>query len=365
MAYSILVINTGSTSTKLAVYRDKEKAVQKEYSHSKEDLKKYHSIADQLPMRLNVAEKFVESEAAPYRPFDAVVARGGFLCPIKPGGYEVNEDMVYYSVHISKEEHASNLSACIANEFKKRYGIPAYIYDGLTSDELPPIARITGIPDLPKVSISHMLNMRATAKKAAADIRKDYSDCTFVILHMGGGVSLSLHHKGHVIETLADDDGPFSTERAGGQQAVRLIEYIEKLPSLRDKIKVIRGNGGLVAYFGTSDAREVEKMIAAGNEKALLVYQAMAYQITKSVAALASVNRGKLDGIIFTGGLAYSKMMGEFIKERAGYIAPVYIYPGENEMESLALGAYRILTGEETARIFEYQQKSGCECCVF
>lgn len=357
MAYSILVLNTGSTSTKMAVYKDREKVLQKEYIHTKQFLEKYPYMSDQLPMRQQIAEEFAMSDAKDFAPFDAIVARGGILSPIHSGGYEINYEMVDYLLNVCEEEHASNVAACIAYELSKMLPIPhAYIYDGISTDELEPIARISGIKEMPRVSVTHALNMRATAHKAAGDIGKKYNECTFIIAHLGGGISMTLHKNGRVIDVVGDDEGPFSPERSGGQQLVQLIKYMNKRDSMKAKLRVIRGDSGLFSYFGTSDAREVEKLINDGDEHAKLVYDAMAYQIAKSIATLATVVEGKVDCIALTGGLAYSKMLTEQVAKRTNFIAPMRLYPGENEMESLAFGAYRILSGEERARTFRYEQ---------
>lgn len=357
MAYKILVLNTGSTSTKMAVYIDEKRALDREFTHSKEFLEKYRYMADQLPMRRELAEKFTNEMEDKYGAFDAIVARGGILPPIHAGGYEINETMVRYLLDVCQEEHASNVAACIAFGIKEKHGIQhAYIYDGISTDELEPVARISGIPGMPRVSVTHCLNMRATAHRAAREMARDYKDCVFIAAHLGGGISMSLHKKGRIADVVGDDEGPFSPERAGGQQVIQLIKFLvrENKTDMRDKLRVMRGESGLVGYLGTSDARLVEKMIADGDGEAKLVYEAMALQIAKSIAALSASVCGKADAIILTGGLAHSKKLTDMIKERVSFIAPVKIYAGENEMESLAQGAYRILSGEERARTFEY-----------
>ncbi|MDO5115060.1 MAG: butyrate kinase [Synergistaceae bacterium] len=357
MTYKIMVLNTGSTSTKMAVYFDDKKVLQKEFEHTKEFLEKYPYMSDQLPMRQELADEFTREASEEYGGFDAIVARGGILPPLHAGGYEINDVMVDYLLNVCAEEHASNVAACIAFELRRKYGIPhAYIYDGISTDELEPVARVSGIPDMPRVSVTHCLNMRATAHRAASDIGKSYAECTFIVAHLGGGISMSLHKNGLITDVVGDDEGPFSPERAGGQQVIQLIKYLvrKNKTDMRDKLRVMRGDSGLFGYFGTSDARRVEKMIAAGDERARLVYEAMALQIAKYIAGLAASVRGRADAIILTGGLAHSKLLTEEIISRIGFIAPVRLYPGENEMESLAHGALRILKGEESARSFRY-----------
>lgn len=357
MAYKILVLNTGSTSTKMAVYIDRQSVLNKEFEHTKAFLEKYPYMSDQLPMRQDLADGFTKDAVEKYGVFDAIVARGGILPPIHSGGYEINRTMVDYLLDVCQEEHASNVAACIAFELRKKYAIPhAYIYDGISTDELEPISRISGIPKMPRVSVTHCLNMRATAHRAAAEMGKEYSDCTFIVAHLGGGISMSLHKKGQVADVVGDDEGPFSPERAGGQQVIQLIKFLvrENKTDIRDKLRVMRGDSGLFGYLGTSDARCVEKAIAEGDERAKLVYDAMALQIAKSIASLSASVCGEADAIILTGGLAHSKILAAEITRRVGFIAQVKAYPGENEMESLAHGAYRILAGEESVREFTY-----------
>lgn len=352
----ILVLNTGSTSTKLALYTDEKKTVQKEYMHSKEELSAYPFMADQLPMRKELARTFI-LEVQSHAPFDAFVARGGILPPVQSGGYIINQAMCDYLQYVCNQEHASNLAAFIAYDLLKEFHIPhGYIYDAITTDELTPVAHISGLPDLPRVARTHALNMRAVAHKAAEALGKTYQTSTIITAHLGGGFSMSIHKDGRVVDMISDDEGPFSPERAGRQQAVALTNYWgAQEGSVRDRIRILRGKSGLAAHLGTSDAREVEKMIADGNERAKLVYEAMAYQVAKGVGELSTVARGKVDSIVLTGGLAYSELFTGMIRDIISYIAPVQVFPGENEMESLALGALRILRGEETALEFTYQ----------
>lgn len=358
MNCKILVLNTGSTSTKLAVYIDRERALDREFIHTKEFLEKYRYMADQLPMRQELADGFTREATEQFGAFDAIVARGGILPPIQAGGYEINETMVRYLLDVCQEEHASNVAACIAYELKEKYEIPkAYIYDGISTDELEPAARLSGIPGMPRVSVTHCLNMRAMAHRAAADEGREYEDCVFIVAHLGGGISMSLHKRGRVADVVGDDEGPFSPERAGGQQVIQLIKFLVRTnkTDMRDKLRVMRGESGLVGYLGTSDARRVEKMIADGSEEARLIYEALALQIAKSLAALSASVCGRADAIILTGGLANSKMLTEMVAQRVSFIAPVKIYAGENEMDSLAAGCYRILRGKESAHKFTYE----------
>lgn len=357
MSDSILVLNTGSTSTKIALYLDDKPVIQRDFKHDREFTAKYPFMADQFAARKDIVKGFIKSETSDYAPYAAIVSRGGMLPPVYSGGYEINEEMCYFLENICTEEHASNLAAPIAFEMAKEFNIPhAYIYDAITTDELSDIARVSGIPELPRTSRLHALNMRATAIKAAALLGKPYEQSKIIVAHLGGGFSLSIHRCGKTVDIVSDDEGPFSPERAGRQQAIEFMKYMdEKQGSLRDKMKLMRGGAGLSAHLGTTDCQEIERMIENGDEKAELVYKAMAYQTAKAIGELATVVCGKVDCITLTGGLAHSVLFTGWIRRRTEFIAPVHIIPGENEMESLAHGALRILQGKEQAREFKYK----------
>jgi len=351
MSYYILAINPGSTSTKIALYEDEKEVFTKTLEHPVEELEKYDNTQDQYEMRKDAVLAFLKEKNFDIKNLSAVVGRGGMLPPVKSGAYVVNELMLDTLKNRPVMEHASNLGAPIAYEIAKAAGVNAYIYDSVRTDELIDIARISGMPDIPRTSTSHVLNSRAMAIKAAKKYGKRYDEMNFVVAHLGGGISLSVHEKGRIVDIISDDEGPFSPERAGRVPCRDLIElcYSGKYDK-RTMHKKLRGNGGLKAYLGTTDAREVEKMIEAGDENAKLIYEAMAYQIAKGIGELATVVEGKVDAIILTGGIAYSNMLTSWIKKRVEFIAPVEIMPGENEMESLAYGILRVLRGEEKAR---------------
>ncbi|HOW23835.1 MAG TPA: butyrate kinase [Sedimentibacter sp.] len=351
MSYKIFVVNTGSTSTKIALYEDEKEIFTKSLSHSDEDINKYHDVKDQLHMRLEFIRSFLEEKKIDIKELSCVVARGGMLLPVKSGAYEINELMLDRVENRPVMEHASNLAAPIAYSIAKEAGIPSYIYDSVMTDEFPDIARISGMPDIPRSSTSHVLNTRAMAIKYAKSLGKKYQDMTIIVAHLGGGISINLHHKGRIIDLVSDDEGPFSPERAGRVPCRELINlcYSGKYDKKTMQRK-LRGNGGLKAYLNTIDAREVEKMIANGDEYAKLIYEAMAYQIAKGIGELATVVEGKVDAIILTGGIAHSQMLTSWIKNRVSFIAHVEIMPGENEMEALAYGALRVLRGEEKAK---------------
>ncbi len=349
--YKILAINPGSTSTKIALYENEQEILVKTLDHPSEEMEKFEKVVDQFQMRKDVVLLFLKDNGFDVNKLDAVVGRGGMLPPVKSGAYRVNDLMVDRLKNRPVVEHASNLGALIAHEIASSIGKEAYIYDSVKVDELIPEARISGMPAVPRTSTSHVLNSRAMAIKAAKNMGKNYTEMNFVVAHMGGGVSLSVYEKGRLSDIISDDEGPFSPERSG---RVNLRPFMDMCFSGKyDKKtvgKMISGNGGLKGYLGTTDAREVEKMIHEGNEEANLVYRAMAYQIAKGIGELATVLKGNVDAIILTGGIAYSKMMTDMIKERVEFIAPVEIMAGENEMESLALGTLRVLRNEEQAK---------------
>ena len=278
---------------------------------------------------------------------------GGLLPGLKAGGYAMNEDLKIALGGELSSPHASNIGGILAYEIAKPLGIPAYIYDAVTSAELPHLARITGTPDVYRNSFCHALNSRAQAIRYAGQVGKDYKDMHLLVAHLGGGISLSAHADGRIVETIGDDEGPFSPERAGAIPALELIKMcFSGKYTQADMKKMMRGKGGMMAYLGTSDARVIEKMIADGNEKAKEIYEAQAYQVAKGIGLLAASQKGKVDAIILTGGMAYSKMLTQWISEYVSFIAPVVVLPGENEMEALAFGGLRLLAGEEQANVY-------------
>lgn len=351
MSYKILAINPGSTSTKIALYKDEKEVFCKTLDHLVEEIERYDNVADQFDMRKDIVLSFLKNNGYEVKELDAVVGRGGMVPKVKSGAYKINETMVDRLKNNPIVGHASNLGALIAYEIANSIGVSAYIYDSVRVDELKDIARISGMPDIPRTSTSHALNTRAMAMKVAKKYGKKYSDMNFIVAHLGGGISINVHRKGQMVDIMADDEGPFSPERAGRVPCNALIDlcYSGKYDKKTMK-KKLRGNGGLKAYLNTVDAREVEKMIKNGDERAKLVYEAMAYQVAKGIGELSTVVEGKVDVIVITGGIAYSDMITRWIKKRVEFIAPVEIMPGENEMESLALGILRVLKGEEEAK---------------
>ncbi|MEN8076042.1 butyrate kinase [Clostridioides difficile] len=356
MSYKILAINPGSTSTKIAYYEDKEKIFSESIDHDHKELDRFEKITDQFELRKNLIIDVMKNHGVKKEELSAVVARGGLIVPLKAGGYIVTEDMKKRIINGPIIPHASNLGALIADAIAKPLGIPAYIYDAVSSDEMDDFAKITGIPEIKRESLCHVLNSKAMARKVAESVGKSYLECNFIVAHLGGGISISAHRKGKICDLIADDCGTFSPERAGTAPLVQMVDlcYSGKY-SHKEMQKKVRGNGGLKALLNTSDAREVQDMIKNGDKYAENVYYAMAYQIAKGIAQLSVAFKGKIDGIILTGGVAYSEILTNWIKEYVRFLAPIYIQAGENELESLAFGAFRILNKQEEAISYKYE----------
>ena len=352
MGYKQLIINPGSTSTKLALYEDKEKVVQENVEHDAAQMQQFDSIADQIPFRMGIIRDFMVRNSIQEKDLSAVMGRGGLVFGLKTGGYEVNDDLCEALVNDRlSQPHASNLGGLLARELARPLGIPAYIYDAVTGGELTEVARITGIRDIERRSFCHVLNSRAMAIRYAQENGLDYNKLNLIVAHLGGGISASVHAQGRIIDSIGDDDGQFSPERSGSVPSLELIRLCFSGDYTKaDMVKKVRGKGGLFAHLGTSDCRVIEKMIKDGDQHADLVFQAQAYQIAKGIGLLSIVLKGKCDAIILTGGVARSQMLTDRIKEYVSFIAPVAVLPGENEMGALALGGLRLLSGVETAR---------------
>lgn len=349
----LLVINPGSTSTKIAVYDNNTPLFIKSIEHDPKDLLKYDTIVEQYEMRRDLILSVLGENNVSMNSLTAVVARGGLLPPVKAGAYTVNQDMVDQLTYNPQNEHASNLGAVIAYDISQKQGISAYVYDPVTVDELEPIARITGLPEMQRKGMGHNLNMRAAAMKYSKKVNVPYSELTLIVVHLGGGITLTLHKNGRMIDMISDDEGPFSPERAGGLPIFQVIKMATSQGyDYKKAMKRVKSQAGLNAYFDTTDAREIEKKIADGDERAALIYEAMALNVAKNIGKLAVVVSGEVNAIILTGGIAYSDMITDWIEERVKFIAPVKVIAGENEMEALAFGALRVLRGEETARKF-------------
>lgn len=355
MNYKILAINPGSTSTKIAICENERELVSETFRHSAEELSPFARITDQYEFRREVIETWMQEHGYTISDLDAVVGRGGLLRPIPGGTYEVTGEMVSELKENRRGEHASNLGGLIAHAIGKQVGIPAYIVDPVVVDELQPVARVSGSPELERVSIFHALNQKAVARKAARDLGKPYDDLNLIVVHLGGGISVGSHAKGKVIDVnnALNGDGPFSPERAGGVPAGQLISLCYSGKYTEEELKKrLVGQGGMVAYMNTNNMLDVENLYKKGDETAVFYHNAMCYQICKEIGQCSVVLKGKVDAIIVTGGIAYNPFLIADIKSYVEWIAPVKVYPGEEELSALAAGAYRVLSGEETANSY-------------
>lgn len=349
----LLIINPGSTSTKIGVFQDENIIFEETLRHSVEELSKYDKIYDQYEFRKDIILKALDKSNIDINTLSGVVGRGGLLKPIEGGTYEVNEKMLEDLKVGVLGEHASNLGGILAYEIVKEIEGKAFIVDPVVVDELSDVARISGMKEIQRISIFHALNQKAVARRFAKSINKKYEDLNLIVAHLGGGISVGTHEKGRVIDVpnALDGEGPFSPERSGGLPVGDLVKlcYSGKY-TLNEIKKMIKGNGGLVSYLNTNDGREVVKRINEGDKYAELIYFAMAYQVAKEIGACAAVLKGKVDGIILTGGIAYDKMFTSWIEERVSFISDVIIYPGEDELAALNQGGLRVLRGEEEAK---------------
>ena len=353
--FRLLVINPGSTSTKIAVFDNEKPVLEQTIRHASEEIEKYDTIIDQFEFRKTVILDTLNENGINITKFSAVIGRGGLLRPMEGGTYKVNEQMLGDLREAARGQHASNLGAMIANEIAKQLNIPAFIVDPVVVDELEPVARISGMPEIERISIFHALNQKAVARRAARDLGKPYEEVNLIVAHLGGGISVGAHKMGRVVDVnnALDGEGPFSPERAGGLPVGSLIKMCFSGKYTIDEMKKkIVGKGGLVAYLGTNDGREVQKMIEGGDKNAELIYQAMGYQVAKEIGACAAVLEGKVDAVCLTGGLAYNSNLTGFISERVSFIGDVRVYPGEDEMIALAEGGLRVLRGEEEAKAY-------------
>lgn len=349
MSYKILVINPGSTSTKLAIYEDEYKLFQENFEHDAAILAKFEKLTDQIPFRVSVIEDFLAKNNISKSTLSAVVGRGGLVSDIKGGGYIVNDDLATaLSSNKYSSPHASNLGGLLAKSYADPLGINAYIYDAVTGGELPKVATITGFKEITRTSACHLLNSHAMAEKYASEIHSSYDKLNLIVAHLGGGISISAHSKGKLVDSIGDDDLHFSPERAGGVSLLKFLDLCFSEGATKGEIKKkIRGAGGMFSHLSTSDCRIIEDRISKGDKYAKLVYEAQAMQIAKSIGAISVVQKGHTDAIILTGGIAHSKTLTNMIEEYISYIADVIVMPGENEMQALALGILRILEEKE------------------
>ena len=356
MAYKLLIINPGSTSTKIGVYEGEKEVLEETLRHSAEEILKYDTIFDQLDFRKEVILKVLKEKGIDINELDAVVGRGGMLKPIEGGTYEVNEAMVEDLKVGVQGPHASNLGGILARSIADELGIPSYIVDPVVVDEMEEVARLSGVPELPRKSKFHALNQKAVAKRYAKEHNTSYEDVNLIVVHMGGGVSVGAHKKGRVIDVnnALDGDGPFSPERAGGVPSGELLEMCFSGKYSKEEVyKKLVGKGGFVAYANTNDARDLIKLSQEGDEKGSLIFNAFIYQIAKEIGSMAVVLDGEVDAIVLTGGIAYSDYVTNAINKKVKWIAPMVVYGGEDELLALAQGAIRVLDGVEEAKVYK------------
>ncbi len=347
-----LIINPGSTSTKLGVFEDENLVSEETLRHTTEEIAQFDKIVDQIDFRKEMILEFLKNNGIDVSTFDVIVGRGGLLKPIPSGTYTVTDKLVEDLKNAVGGEHASNLGGILAKEIADGIGKPSFIVDPVVVDELEDVARISGVPELPRTSVFHALNQKAVAKRYAKEVGKNYEDLNLIVVHMGGGVSVGAHSGGRVIDVFnaLSGDGAFSPERSGAVPPASLVKmcfsgkYTEA-----EVMKKLIGNGGYNAYLGTNNAQEVYRR-SLEDEEANLIFKAFSYQVSKDIGAQAAVLKGKVDQIILTGGIAHGEQVTNDIKERVEFIAPVTIYPGEDELLALAQGALRVLSGEEEAK---------------
>ncbi|MGI6547254.1 MAG: butyrate kinase [Bacillota bacterium] len=353
--FRILVINPGATSTKIAIFENEECVLRESLDHPAEDLLEFPRAVDQYDYRMKVVTDFLAEKGYEVTDFSALVGRGGPTKPVPGGTFRINQQLADDVLYRPRSDHPSSVGSLIAFNLGKEHGIPAFIVDPVSVDEFEPVARVAALPNMERLSLWHALNSRAAAHKVARKYGKRNTDFNFVVVHLGSGISVSAHRKGSAIDVnMPNEEGPFSPERCGTLPSNQLIkmcfsgEYTE-----REMLDLAYRRGGVFAHLGTKDMRDVERMIEEGNEKAKLVFEAMAYNVAKEIGAMATVLKGKVDKIIITGGIAYSQRFVDLIVERVAFIAPVEVVPGEEEMEALAFGGLRVLRGEEEALEYE------------
>lgn len=350
----ILTINPGNTSTKIGVFENVKPLFIKNIPHNDEDLKMFRSIAEQKDYRTSQILVEIEKEKFDLRSLNCVVGRGGLLRPLESGTYLINENMLSDLRRAERGEHASNLGAIISYEIASRYNIPAYIVDPVAVDEMDDIARISGFAEIERESLLHALNTKAVAKRYAAKTSRDYKELRLIVAHLGSGISISAHINGRMVDVLNPrDEGPFSPDRAGGVPSLKLAklcfsgEYDYKTLE-----KKLFGEGGIYSYLGTRDLKKVMEMIDSGDQKAKMIYNAMVYQISKYIGYMAPVLNGDIDCIILTGGMANEGRLIEDIKKRISFLSRIEVFPGEDELQALAEGAYRVMRDIERVKIY-------------
>lgn len=350
----ILAVNPGGMTTKIAVHEGEERVYEASVEHSPQELAGFETIPDQLDFRRLAIEKALEEGGQIDRPFDAVAGRGGLLRSIPSGTYAVNDLMLEDAREGYHGQHASNLGPLLADALARDLGGRPYITDPVSVDEFEPLARYSGHAGIERKSLLHALNIKATAKKAARKLGRPLDSMNLILAHLGSGISIAPLRRGKMIDVNnAASGGPFSPERTGALPLVEMLNWMVENDVAPDRmVKIVIKEGGLLSLLGTNDFREVERRAGDGDAKAREVVEAMAYQIAKEIGAMATTLSGEVESIVLTGSLAHSELLVDLVSGRVSFIADVLVLPGENELESLAVGALEVLTGEEEPRIY-------------
>lgn len=357
MSYKVLAMNFGSTSTKVAIYEDEKEIMLQVFRHTNEEMKNIKTMEENAAFRKGVIMSYLHEQGVDLQQLDAIVGRGGLMRPIQGGTYIVNEEMLKDLRSCEYGFHVCNLGGILANEIGGELGKPAYVVDPPVVYEVDDVAKLSGHPDFPRRALFHALNQKAIAKRFAEETGRAYESLNLIVAHMGGGTSVGCHRQGMVVDVNngLEGEGAFTGERCGGLTALDVVkatlsgQWGNTYAEIRHELCM---KSGLMGHTGTNDGREISRRIAEGDKKAELAYRTMAYQVAKEICALAAPLKGKVDAILLTGGFAYDKVLMGWIEEYVGFLAPVHIYPGEDEMLALAQGAMRVLSGKETAKVY-------------
>jgi len=356
--FRILAVNPGSSSTKISVFDDHVVVMTSNLTHKESELETLHNFEAQFNYRKQAILKELSDKGILLDSISAVVGRGGLMRPVQSGAYIVN-DAMKTDLQNCPKYHASNLGASLADDLAEQANALAFVYDPVSVDEMWDLTRLTGLPGVERTSVGHVLNMRAVARQWSEQNNKPYEKATLIVVHLGSGITASLHHKGLIVDMISDDEGPYGPDRGGLIPARKLIQYIYDHELTRAQAyDALQGkSAGLYGLLGTANTIEVEAKIAAGDKKALLCYESMAFNVAKSIGQLATEVSGIVDGIILTGGTAYSTMFTGWVKDRVSFIADVEIMPGEREMEAMAAGVLLVLQGKEAAKTYNHHER--------